>query len=95
MAAPKGEPPNLRLNLAAWGGRVTGKGSVIVHFCDKRPYPIIDYRALWSLGYRRAPTYTVALWMAYANCCRDLASATRHDMRTVDRALWQYSKDHQ
>jgi hypothetical protein len=25
--------------------------STILHFCDARPYPILDYRALWSLGF--------------------------------------------
>ena len=24
--------------------------STLLHFCDKRPYPILDYRALWSFG---------------------------------------------
>ena len=24
--------------------------SVVLHFCDRQPYPILDFRALWSLG---------------------------------------------
>ena len=69
--------------------------SVILHFCDKRPYPILDYRALWSLGCARAPVYTFELWSAYTDFTRALAESTGHDMRTVDKALWQFSKHHQ
>ena len=28
--------------------------STLLNFCDRRPYPILDYRALWSLGTARA-----------------------------------------
>lgn len=69
--------------------------SVIVHFCDKRPYPILDYRALWSVGYPKPPAYTFDFWLTYTVFTRELARSTGYDMRTVDRALWQYSKEHQ
>jgi hypothetical protein len=69
--------------------------SVILHFCDARPYPILDYRALWSLGFARPPTYTFEFWWAYTGFVRRLKQSTGHDMRTIDRALWQYSKVHQ
>jgi hypothetical protein len=69
--------------------------SVILHFCDTRPYPILDYRALWSLGFARPPAYTFELWSAYTQFTRGLAECTGHDMRTVDRALWRFSKRHQ
>lgn len=69
--------------------------SVILHFCDRRPYPILDYRALWSLGFDRPPSYTFAFWWAYTEFTRKLARSTRQDMRTLDRALWQFSKAHQ
>jgi hypothetical protein len=69
--------------------------SVILHFCDRRPYPILDYRALWSVGCRRPPVYTFDFWWAYTEFVRALARTTRHDMRTLDRALWQFSKEHQ
>jgi hypothetical protein len=29
--------------------------SVVLHFCDKRPYPVLDFRALWSLGFAVPP----------------------------------------
>ena len=69
--------------------------SVILHFCDGRPYPILDYRALWSLGYQKPPAYTFDFWMAYTAFTRELARSTGLSMRIVDKALWQYSKQHQ
>ena len=30
--------------------------SVILHFCAEMPYPILDYRALWSLGFDKPPS---------------------------------------
>lgn len=79
-----------RLNGVGWP-----TASVILHFCDARPYPILDYRALWSLGWAKPPTYTFDVWWAYTVFTRDLARATGHSMRTIDRALWQYSKANQ
>ena len=67
--------------------------SVILHFCAKRPYPILDFRALWSLSSKAtAADYDYPLWASYVECTRALASATRVSMRTLDRALWAYSK---
>ena len=78
---------------------LTGVGwptaSVRLHFCDKRRYPILDYRALWSLGLAKPPAYTFEFWWAYTTFTRELARSTGHDMRTLDRALWQYSKARQ
>lgn len=69
--------------------------SVILHFCDRLPYPILDYRALWSLGYANPPTYTFDFWWAYTRFMRELARRTKWSMRDLDRSLWQYSKEKQ
>lgn len=69
--------------------------SVILHFCDRRPYPILDVRALWSLGYDKPPRYTTEFWLAYVAYTRTLVARLGVDMRTLDRALWQYSKESQ
>ena len=69
--------------------------SVILHFCDKRKYPILDFRALWSLGYDTPPAYTFEFWLAYTKFIRDVLRRSGQSMRDVDRALWQYSKEHQ
>ena len=79
--------------------RLSGVGpptaSVILHFCDRGRYPILDVRVLWSLGFRKPPSFTILFWLKYTEFLRGLADRTRQDMRTVDRALWQYSKEHQ
>ena len=69
--------------------------SVILHFCVKDQYPILDFRALWSLGIKNIPKENFAFWCSYTSYCRNLARKTRVSMRTLDRALWQYSKQHQ
>ena len=69
--------------------------SVILHFCDRGMYPILDFRALWSLGYEKPPTYTFPFWVAYCEFTRALAKRAGVSMRTLDRALWQYSKRNQ
>lgn len=69
--------------------------STLLHFCDRRPYPILDYRALWSLGYDKPPHYTMAFWLEYLAFTRRLARRLGVNIRTLDRALWQYSKERQ
>jgi hypothetical protein len=69
--------------------------SVILHFCSKQPYPILDFRALWSLSINKPPGYTFKFWWAYTEFCRALAKSHSLSMRELDKALWQYSKDNQ
>ena len=68
--------------------------SVILHLFHRNPYPILDFRALWSIGldsYR----YSSSFWQKYTRFCRDIAHRNHLDMRTLDKALWQYSKENQ
>ena len=69
--------------------------SVILHFRFDNTYPILDFRALWSLGIEERNKYDFELWWAYVLCCRKLARRAGVSMRTLDRALWQYSKENQ
>ena len=70
--------------------------SVILHFGHTDPYPILDVRALWSLGVTYpANAYDFEFWWAYVQACRRLAKEHQISMRTLDRALWQYSKEKQ
>ncbi|MHB8460763.1 MAG: hypothetical protein ACYDAK_12260 [Candidatus Limnocylindrales bacterium] len=70
--------------------------SVLLHLAHRDRYPIIDYRALWSLGVETPPPYySSEFWWAYTQACRSLAAEAGVSMRTLDRALWQYSKEHQ
>jgi hypothetical protein len=71
--------------------------SVFLHFGYVDLYPIVDFRALEALGVPRRdgrPIHiSTALWEAYVRCCRDIASRAHVDMRTLDRALWQWSNE--
>ncbi len=88
--------PNERLRvevLTLLSGVHWPTASVILHFCHADPYPILDWRALWSLGVEGTVPYDFALWSEYTTVCRSLARRSRVSMRTLDRALWQYSKE--
>jgi hypothetical protein len=74
--------------------------SAILHLTHADPYPIMDWRAMWSLGvydeYMASvfgPNTFEAWWWPYTLHCRGLARESGLTMRTVDRALWQYCKD--
>ncbi len=70
--------------------------SVLLHFGHSESYPILDVRALWSLGFDKLPaSYTFDLWWKYVGVCRDLAERNGVSMRVLDRALWQFSKENQ
>lgn len=69
--------------------------SVLLHIAHADPYPILDVRALWSLGFDKAPAYSFEFWGQYVQKCRRFAHKHGVDMRTLDRALWQYSKEQQ
>jgi len=65
--------------------------SVILHFCDRGRYPILDVRALWSAGLDAAPSYSFSMWREYTDFMRGVAADAGVSMRTLDKALWQYS----
>jgi hypothetical protein len=56
-------------------------------------YPILDVRALESLGVKPRSTYPVSFWLAYLEACRTLARQAGVSIRTLDKALWQRSKE--
>jgi hypothetical protein len=69
--------------------------SVILHLFHKDPYPILDFRALWSVSSDVPKQYSFDFWWKYTVFCRAIAKKNSLDMRTLDRALWQYSKENQ
>lgn len=70
--------------------------SVLLHFGVSDDYPILDFRALWSLSREVEPhEYDFALWDEYVRTCRSLATKAEVSVRTLDKALWQYSKEEQ
>ena len=56
-------------------------------------YTIIDFRALESLGIVKAPSGSVHYYLHYLAKCRELARKHNVSLRTLDRALWQWSKE--
>jgi hypothetical protein len=56
-------------------------------------YPILDVRALESLGVKPRSQYPLAFWLGYLDACRDLAQRAGVSLRTLDKALWQHSKE--
>jgi hypothetical protein len=66
--------------------------SVILHFCDRDRWPILDVRAFWSLGQEVPSPITYPVWEAYTAATRALADRHNVPMRALDRALWAYSK---
>lgn len=69
--------------------------SVILHFVFPTRYPILDYRALWSLGIDPPPPYTFGFWEQYVTFTRSTAQRLKVSLRDLDRALWQFSKENQ
>lgn len=69
--------------------------SVILHLFHQDKYPILDFRALWSSSLAVPNQYHFDYWWSYVGFCRSISEETHVDMRTLDRALWQYSKENQ
>ncbi len=56
-------------------------------------YPILDVRALESLGVKARSQYPLSFWLGYLDACRELAQRAGASLRTLDKALWQHSKE--
>ena len=67
--------------------------STLLYFAFPDDYPILDIRALESLGVKPRSTYPVSFWLEYLDACRELAARAGVSIRTLDKALWQYSKE--
>lgn len=78
------------LNGVAWP-----TASYLLHFCSNDPYPILDFRALWSVSCNQPTAYDFSFWWSYTEYCRGMATRNRVTMRVLDSALWQYSNERQ
>ncbi len=67
--------------------------STLLYVAFPNDYPILDVRALESLGVRPRSQYPLSFWLAYLSACRELAHSYRVSIRTLDKALWQHSKE--
>jgi hypothetical protein len=79
--------------LVALEGVGVPTASTLLHFAFPAEYPILDVRALQSLGQRARSVYPVAYWLGYLAACRELAHRHGVSLRTLDKALWQSSKE--
>jgi hypothetical protein len=79
--------------LTALRGVGVPSASTLLYFAFPTGYPILDVRALESLGANGRSTYSAAFWERYLAACRALASEHGVSIRTLDKALWQYSKE--
>jgi hypothetical protein len=66
--------------------------SVLLHLVYPERYPILDVRALHALGVP-APSHSYRLWESYVGEYRRLVSQADVDGRTLDQALWQWSRE--
>jgi hypothetical protein len=68
--------------------------SVILHFAFPDRFMILDVRALDSLGCTGSRSYTPAFWSRYSARAREIAGRLGVSLRTLDKALWEFSKRH-
>jgi hypothetical protein len=64
--------------------------SVILHFSYPNKYPILDVRAMKTVGCKGP--YTFKKWLEYKSLCQDTAKFHQVTMRTLDKALWEASR---
>jgi hypothetical protein len=87
-----------RLRIQIWtllAGVKWPTASVFLHFAFPDRYPILDFRALWSLKTDVPTQYTFSFWSDYVDYCQKLARMAGVSMRILDQALWKYSESHQ
>lgn len=67
--------------------------STLLYCAFPDDYPILDVRALESLGVKPRSQYPLSFWLDYLTACRELAQRAGVSLRTLDKALWQHSKE--
>ncbi len=81
--------------LLALDGVFYPVASVLLHFAFPDKYPILDFRTLYSLGEEKPTSYNFEFWNSYCKKIQQLARELNLSIRTIDKALWQYSKENQ
>ena len=67
--------------------------STLLYIAFPTDYPILDVRALHALGQKPRSGYPVTYWLSSLDACRGLAAEHGVSLRTLDKALWQWSKE--
>lgn len=65
--------------------------SVIFHFVFRNKYPILDIRAMNTVGGSHH-YYSIRKWREYTKLCQKKAKECEISMRTLDKALWAYDR---
>jgi hypothetical protein len=79
--------------LLALDGVGVPTASTLLYCAFPDRYPILDIRALESLGVKPRSQYPLSFWLGYLDACRELAQRGGVSLRTLDKALWQQSKE--
>jgi hypothetical protein len=66
--------------------------SALLYCVFPHDYPILDVRALQSLGQKGRTVYPTSFWLDYLLACRRIADELDVPIRTLDKSLWQWSK---
>lgn len=69
--------------------------SAILHFSFPDIYSIMDVRAIESLGWDQPKSFdNYEYWKKYFRKIQEIAKNVNESIRTVDKALWMWSKEH-
>ncbi len=79
--------------LTSLAGVGVPTASALLFFAFPNDYPILDRRALESLGQKWRTVYPTPYWTNYLLACRRIAGELGVPIRTLDKALWQASKE--
>jgi hypothetical protein len=96
IAFQKGRNERVRIELLTIvDGVQYPVASTLLHFAFPDRYPILDFRAVWSLGMEQPSAYTFEFWWEFVGRMRTESSRLRLPIRELDKALWAYSKENQ
>jgi hypothetical protein len=79
--------------LLALQGVGVPTASTLLYVAFPAEYPILDVRALHALGHKARSVYPTSYWLSYLDACRGIAAEHGVSLRTLDKALWQWSKE--
>jgi hypothetical protein len=91
LAVHAAEPRTAFGVLTGLSGVGVPMASAILTGIDQTRYAIIDWRALHALGVRNWPIDVNFYLKRYYPECSRMAQQTGFSLRTIDRALWQWS----
>jgi hypothetical protein len=69
--------------------------STLLHFAFPERYPILDFRAIWSLGLEQPSFYSFNFWWHFVKRMHEESRKLKVSIRDLDKALWAYSKENQ